>query len=104
MLGSFVGSVLGSFVYKTAYSCAISYCIDTGCTFFGLVEQNYTLPENVLKEMGVKVFEYEKFIPKHFEPLVFEPKRFNAPQFEPLKLQITVLRRGVIGISAIGYI
>ena len=104
MLGSFIGSVLGSFVYKTAYNCAISFCVDTGCTFFGLVEQDYKLPETVLKDIGLKVFEFEKFMHKRFEPKVFEPKRFDAKQFELLKPHITVMRRGVIGINAVGYV
>ena len=104
MLGSFIGSVVGSFVYKTAYGCVISFCVDTGCTFFGLVEQDYTLPESVLKEIGVDVFEYEKFQPLQFVPNRFEPARFEPKQFEAQTLNITFLRRGVIGVSRVGYL
>ena len=34
MIGSFVGSVVGAFAYKAGYSCVISYCVDSGSTFF----------------------------------------------------------------------
>jgi hypothetical protein len=104
MLGSFIGSVVGCFVYKNGYSCVMSYCVDTGCTFFGLVEQDYTLPESILKEIGIQVFEYEKFQPKQLAIKKFEPKRFEMKRFEARKIRIEVLRRGVIGVSSIGYL
>lgn len=104
MIGSFVGSVVGGFVFNGAYSCVLSFCVDTGCTFFGLVEQDYTLPENVLEELGIDLFEYEKFQPLHIEPLSFEPLGFEPQRFEPLSIGITVLRRGVIGVNRIGYV
>ena len=103
MIGSFVGSVVGSFVYKGAYSCFMSYCVENGFTFFGLVEQNYTLPEDVLKKIGINVFEYEKFIPNKITFNQLETKKFILKQFEPQKINITLLRRGVIGVNSIGY-
>ena len=99
MVGNFIGSILGAFVYDKIYNVALSFCIDTGFTMFGLVEQDYKIPEHILKEIGLKVFEYEKFQFHKFEPQKFEIKKF---QFEAFK--ITILRRGVIGISKIGYI
>lgn len=104
MVGSFVGSVVGAFVYKGISSCVLSFCVESGSTFFGLVEQNYTLPLDVLKSMGMKVFEYEKFVFKQFEPKTFEFKRFEAKKFEPVRINTAFLRRGVIGVGAIGYL
>ena len=89
MLGSLVGSVIGSFAYSTSYKTYISFCIDTEFTMFGIVDQNYTLPDNILKEIGLEVFEYDAF-----EPITFE---YNT-------ICITLLRRGVIGVNQIGYI
>lgn len=103
MVGSFVGSVVGSFVYKGVYSCVISFCIESGSTFFGLVDQNYELPKDILEKLGVKVFEYEKFEPVKFTHKSFQPKRFEYRRFEPIKIDITFLRRGVIGVGVIGY-
>jgi len=104
MLGSFIGSIVGSFVYKTAYSCVMSFCVDTGCTFFGLVEQDYTLSEEVLKEIGIQVFEYERFTPKQFECKGFQAKLFEPKTVATKNITVTFLRRGVIGVNRIGYI
>ena len=104
MLGSFAGSVVGGFVYSTGYNAAISFCIDTGFTMFGIVRQDYALPEDVIKEIGVSVFE-----PSRFELGLFEPTRFNAGKYEPTRFKHATfrpffLRRGVIGILEIGYV
>ena len=104
MIGSFVGSVIGAFAYKAAHSCVISYCVESGSTFFGLVKQDYTLPDSVLRKIGIQVFEYEEFVPKQIVIRRFEPKQFKPKRFEPKKFGITVLRRGVIGVNTVGYI
>jgi hypothetical protein len=104
MVGSFVGSVVGEFVYRGIYSCALSFCVDSGCTFFGIVEQDYTLPKDVLEEIGVGVFEYEKFYAKQFEPRKFEVKRLEPKRFKPIEIGTSFLRRGVIGVNCIGYV
>ena len=105
MLGSFVGSMLGSLTYDLGYSKAISFCIDSGFTMFGLVEQDYSLPEEVMKQIGIKVFEYEKFQPKVFQPKVFQPKVFQPRKFVDVNgVEIKYLRRGVIGFNKIGYL
>lgn len=103
MLGSFVGSLVGSFTYAAIYHPAISFCIDTGFTMFGLVEQDYTLPEDLLREIGVDVFDYEKFNYEKFEYERFEFNTFDIDCFEPAHIEMTFLRRGVIGINKIGY-
>ena len=104
MVGNFIGSILGAFVYDKIYNVALSFCIDTGFTMFGLVEQDYKIPEHILKEIGLKVFEYEKFQFHKFEPQKFEIKKFEIKKFQFEAFKITILRRGVIGISKIGYI
>lgn len=104
MIGSFVGSLVGSFAYSAAYKPAISFCVDTGFTMFGLVEQDYQLPEDVMKEIGVEVFDYDQFDYDKAEPEKFEFKRFEAERFEPEKIDMTFLRRGVIGVNEIGFL
>lgn len=104
MIGSFVGSMVGSFVYTAAYKPAISFCVDTGFTMFGLVDQNYELPEDVIREIGIDVFDYDKFEYSEFQPKLFAFKEFAVDTFEPDRIDMTFLRRGVIGVSSIGYI
>lgn len=103
MLGSFVGSVVGSVTYSVGYKMAISFCVDTGFTMFGLVEQDYTLPEDVMRHIGLDVFEYEHFDTPIFQPSKFEAPKFSSNRFTMDTVELVFLRRGVIGIRKIGY-
>jgi hypothetical protein len=104
LIGSFIGSIAAAFIYDMAYKSFLSFCCESGFTFFGLVEQNYELPIDILKEIGIKVFEYKKFIPKSLELKTFQPKQINLKTFKPKTLDITFVRRGVIGVNRIGYV
>lgn len=104
MLGSFVGSVVGSFAYNMGYNAFISFCVDTGFTMFGLVDQNYELPDEVMEEVGFDVFKYEEFNYEEFKPEEFTFQEFQVQEFEPESLSIGFLRRGVIGVCRIGYV
>ncbi|MCR4717751.1 MAG: hypothetical protein K5656_11295 [Lachnospiraceae bacterium] len=104
MLGSFVGSLVGAFSYSAVYRPIISFSVDTGFTMFGLVDQDFRLPEDVMKEIGIDVFAYEEFEYDTFGQDKFEFERFSAKQFEPESIEMIFLRRGVIGVNAIGYL
>ena len=104
MIGSFVGSIASSVIYSSIYNPVLSFCVDSGFTLFGLVDQDYELPEEVLKEIGIEVFEYEKFEYEPFEYEKFEYERFEYEQFEHEKLHTIFLRRGVIGVNCVGYL
>ena len=104
MVGSFVGSIVGTFVYEGLDKVAISFCIDTGFTLFGIVDQNYKLPEDIIESIGVENFEYEKMDFETFEPETFKINTFEFDNFTPENIGIRVLRRGVIGVNRIGYI
>ena len=104
MMGSFVGSIAGSIIYDAVYSPVISFCIDSGFTMFGLVEQNYELPEELLKEIGVEVFEYEKFDYSSIDTETFQFATITPEKVEPKGIDMVFLRRGVIGINCIGYV
>lgn len=103
MIGSFVGSIAGSVIYSSIYNPVLSFCVDSGFTLFGLVDQDYELPEEVLKEIGIEIFKYEKFEYEPFEYEKFEYEKFEYEQFEYEKLHTIFLRRGVIGVNCIGY-
>lgn len=103
MIGSFVGSIAGSVIYSSIYNPVLSFCVDSGFTLFGLVDQDYELPEEVLKEIGIEIFEYEKFEYEPFEYEKFEYEKFEYEQFEYEKFHTIFLRRGVIGVNCIGY-
>lgn len=104
LIGSLVGSVIGSFTYNIGYKLVISFCVDTGITMFGLVDQDYILPEDVIKDIGLATFGYETFRPATFEPETFGFETFDYNTIQPDSLDIKYLRRGVISISKIGYV
>lgn len=41
---------------------------------------------------------------ERFDASTFEFARMDVDRFEPVQLEITFLRRGVIGINSIGYV
>ncbi len=104
LIGSFIGSIVGSFTYNIGQKAIVAFCVDSGFTMFGLVEQDYKLPKEVLEKIGIETFNYETFEADSFEPDTFEPETFSVDSFEPDTLDITFLRRGVIGVSKVGYI
>ena len=55
MVGSFVGSVIGTLVAEGKNALIMSLCANTGITLFGIVEQDYTLSEEMIKSLGLKV-------------------------------------------------
>ena len=104
--GYVIGSLLGcsvAVVYNIGKRKLISFCVDTGFTCFGLVEQNYELPGEVLAEMGV----HTTLIPKTEIARVgvnCVPVNENTNKIEYETVDITVLRRGVIGVNRVGYV
>lgn len=103
LIGSLVGSLVGTFVANVGHSAVLSFCAETGITMFGLVEQNYVLPDDIVKEIGVAAFDYETFEADTFEPDSFSFDTFDFEAFQPENLEIKFLRRGVIGVSKVGY-
>ena len=71
---------------------------------FGLVDQNYTLPKEIIEQIGVDVFNYDKFDFQSFEHEQFQVDKFELEKFEPDVIDIVFLRRGVIGVRQIGYV
>lgn len=104
LLGSFTGSVIGSFAYNVGFNAILSFCIDTGFTMFGLVKQDYTLPIEVMEEIGIDVFQYDEFQYDNFEYDQFQYDEFQYDKFKPDEINISLLRRGVIGVNKIGYV
>lgn len=107
VVGYLLGSLIGTsfcVVYNIGKKKLISFCVDTGFTCFGLVEQNYELPEDVLHEMGVETIP----IPRTQIERADVPRtqvtgnRIEKSEYETIG--ITVLRRGVIGINKVGYV
>lgn len=106
MIGYAIGSLLGCSIavaYNIGKNKFISFCVDTGFTCFGLVEQNYALPEQTLDELGI---EYAPITHIELEKATIEYANVNQNiQESNLEtIDIKVLKRGIIGVNKIGYI
>lgn len=107
VVGYLLGSLIGTsfcVIYNIGKKKLISFCVDTGFTCFGLVEQNYELPDEVLNELGVETIP----LPRTQIERIDIPRTqlltasINKSEYETI--DISVLRRGVIGVNKIGYV
>lgn len=106
-IGFVLGSLLGcsvAVVYNIGKKKLISFCVDTGVTCFGLVEQNYELPEEVLHEMGIETIPVPRTQIERVDVSRTQVMGTGIEQAEYETIDITVLRRGVIGVNKVGYV
>lgn len=107
VIGYLIGTLVGTafcVIYNIGKKKLISFCVETGFTCFGLVEQDYELPEEVITELGIDVIpiprtEVEKIDVPRTD--VFET---DVERTEYETIDITVLRRGVIAVNKVGYV
>jgi len=103
MLGNIIGSIVGTFVYSSYTNFFLSFCAETGFSFLGIVEQSYTLPDEVLEDMGLDVIVYDQCNPDVCEPDFCTPDLCEPDICNPDLVLSYVIRRGVIGINRIGF-
>ncbi len=106
IVGYVVGSLLGCSicaVYNIGKNKFISFCADTGFTCFGLVDQNYEIPEEILKEMGINTIPIVRTnINKTDIKTINSQDKVNRIGYETIDIKI--LKRGVIGVNKVGYV
>lgn len=103
LVGSFIGSLAGSFAYEQGYSKFMSFCCNSGFTCFGLVEQDYKIPDEILKNMNIKIFDFRTFDLKSFDLRSFNFNSFEFNSFKYETIGLRFMNRDVIGIFKIGY-
>ena len=105
-IGYAIGSLLGcsvAVIYNIGKNKLISFCVDTGFTCFGLVEQNYELPEETLHEMGVHTIPVPRTeVSRIGLTTTAIDNKIQRAEYETIN--ITVLKRGIIGVNKIGYV
>ncbi len=108
ILGYVIGSLIGcscAIVYQVSKKQLISFCVDTGFTCFGLVEQDYQLPEEALKDLGIDLAEIEHATLETTP--IDKTDVSDIGMIENVNIEtvnIVMIRRGVIGVNKIGYI
>lgn len=103
-IGSFIGSTLAGFTINVSKKITLALCENTGFTCFGLVEQDYTLPEYYLKELGINLIELNKVDINQIDIELIELKQNNIDYIDIETIKIKTLRRGVLEVKKIGYI
>lgn len=102
LIGSLVGCAFAA-VYNIGKKKFISFCIDTGFTCFGLVEQDYTLPEEALRDMGIDITPITRTEVSRTElnrsHITIDINKANIDTID-----IRIIRRGIIGVNRIGYV
>lgn len=107
VVGYLLGSLIGTsfcVMYNIGKKKLISFCVDTGFTCFGLVEQNYELPDDVLHEIGVETISIPRTKIERTEIPRTQPLATGLSKAQYETIDITVLRRGVVGINKVGYV
>ena len=104
LFGNFVGAIMGSLIYDRSNTIFLSFCIDTEYSLLGFVEQNYELPDKVLKEIGLDIIEIEKIQFDNEDIDLCEMDICNGDICKPDYINTYIINRGVIAINKIGYI
>lgn len=103
-IGSMIGSLLGGFVFTVKENIMMSLCIKNGFTVFGLVEQDYIMPEAVRKKLGFHVYGYEEYKAKEYKFNTYAYKTYQWQTYNWKTIDTIILKRGVIGFRKVGYV
>ena len=82
----------------------MSICVQHGYTVFGLVDQDYTMPDEARKKLGFPVFaqkenQFDEYKFKEYQYKSYEWKEYNWKTIDAV-----ILKRGAIGFRKVGYV
>lgn len=104
MIGSMIGSVMASISISVSEKIYISFCVDTGYTLFGLVKQDYYIPEEILKDLGLNFTVLNRSVLGKSELSRARLNRSSLNHSELSRVDINIMRRGIISFHCVGYI
>lgn len=103
ILGSVIGNIVGTIFATAIYTAAKTYLLQpmllSGFTFFGLVNQEYTLSKKVLEEMGIDTIDIDLIEIEHKDLKTVDLELINLD-----KIEFTMLDRGFVKVNVIGNI
>ena len=103
-VGSMIGSLIGGFVFAAKEYVMMSLCVKNGFTIFGLVDQDYTMPDEVREKLGFPIFGFKEYEFKEYEFKTYQPKTYEMKKYDWKRIDCIILKRGVIGFRKVGYI
>lgn len=98
-----IGSVVGTIISEGKNVLIMALCVSTGITLFGLVDQDYTLSEDMIKSLGLEVLSINMTEPTILDEKYNDVSFLEEKYIEPTYSDIVTLTRGVIGVRKIGY-
>lgn len=105
LIGSLAGGAAGSFAFKPISSCVMRVCAESGFTFFGLVDQDYQVPDRLLRKLGIKGPSVKTAA---IAPASVESRSdLSVPVLRGAELHtvdVAFAERGLIGLNKIGYL
>ena len=105
-IGFLIGTLIGCSVgvlYSIGKRKLISFCKDSGFTCFGLVDQNYAVPEELLREMGVETAKIDRAqIDRSNVDALSYQKPIGRTQVDTVSYKM--VKRGIIGVNKVGYV
>ena len=108
VIGYAIGSLIGcmcAVVYQVGKNHFISFCANTGFTCFGLVEQDYQIPAEILSDIGLDLAELDFAEIDRAEINMTDVGSYNHLDVAEIEsVEIKMIRRGIIGVNKIGYI
>lgn len=81
----------------------ISFCVYSGFSCFGLVDQDYTLPESVLAEMGIDITPISRTQVSRTEISRTQSQNYTS-RINLQTVDIKIVKRGIIGVNQAGYV
>lgn len=104
MIGSMVGATVARILIDQSEGFLMGLAVSHGWTYFGIVSQDYTLPEQALRDAGFDVAELDKLDLDEVELDILELEEIDLDVLEVRGIEFRVLRRGLIGIGTVGYV
>lgn len=99
ILGNIVGAVVARLVIDQANEAIVGLAVETGWTFFGLVDQDHTVPDSLLSAAGWQTIALDNIQLRRLEV-----RRLEADRVDLASIDVKVLRRGVVAFRRVGYI
>ena len=103
-IGSLLGSLLGGLVFSVKEQIMISLCIRHGYTVFGLVDQDYTMPNSIRKKLGFPVFGFDEYKFHEYKFHEYKSIQYKWQDYQWKTIDCIMLKRGVISCRKIAYV
>ena len=105
LIGSFIGGAAGSMAFKPVSSCVMRVCVDSGLTFFGVVEQDYEVPKRLLAKLGIKGASVKTARVRIADVAAAPRLAPVSPKTADLHtVNVAFMERGLVGINKVAYL